>query len=102
MIIFGLTESSARFITGLITVLIVMAIFGGLSQATGVNPFILISIAALAFIAFIASLMRGSGSKRKTAPVYRRCKFIRANGSNCVNAKVGQSDFCEHHAAKAI
>ena len=44
MLIVGLTESSARFITGMIAVFAVMGFFGWLSQALGINPFVLIGI----------------------------------------------------------
>ncbi len=96
MLIVGLTESSARFITGLIIVLIVMAFLGCLSQATGIHPFILIGIFLLIFVGLFLVILKASLGSR-TVPSERRCIFIRANGSQCVKAKKENSDYCEHH-----
>ena len=97
MLLVQLTESSARFITGLIAVLIILAFFGWLSQVTGINPFILIGVALLAFAALVVKLMRGTRPKLRTATDRRRCTFIRENGTRCIREKVSSTDLCDHH-----
>ena len=68
MIIFSLTEASARFITGMIAFLIVAAFFGWLSQLTGIHPFILVLIVISSFILFFIYIGK-SIKEEKSKPV---------------------------------
>ena len=97
MLIVELTEASARFITGLILVLIAMAILGWLSQATGLNLVIIIGIVLFAFGGFIFWITKGPKASNAISSEWP-CNFIRANGTQCVNPQSETSEYCEYHA----
>jgi hypothetical protein len=98
MIIVGLTESSARFITGLIVFMIVGAFFGWLSQVTGVHPFIIVGIVLLAFMGLVAALFVSARPKKQIiVSDDQRCTYIRANDTQCVRAIIPSTSLCEHH-----
>lgn len=103
MIFVSLTESSARFITGMIGFFIAAAFFGWLQSVTGINAFIWIAIFISAFLLWVFSITR-STSKRISGPhnvkvSEQSCHFIRANGTQCLNPPIGNG-LCSHHLAQ--
>lgn len=100
MIIVGLTESSGRFIAGLIIFIVGAVFVGWLSDATGMNPLIVLGVLVLLFVGFIALILR-AGAGQRTSGSKRRCAFIRANGLQCIQGKMNGSEFCQRHDGKA-
>ena len=114
MLIVGLIESSARFITGLIVFGIVAAFFGWLSHVTGINAFVLIGVVLLVFAIFIFRITggakaikgrkqrkAGAAERRVAAAPTNRCLFIRANGTRCILDQEPDSKYCKHHAGSS-
>lgn len=103
MIFVSLTESSARFITGIIVFFLIAAFFGWLQSVTGINAFIWIGIFVFAFLSWIFSITRstseGPGRPRNGKVNERYCHFIRANGTQCSNMPINDG-LCSHHLAQ--
>jgi hypothetical protein len=103
MIFVSLTESSARFITGMIAFFLVAAFFGWLQSVTGINAFIWIGIFVFAFLVWVFSITRstseGPGQPRNGKVNERYCHFIRANGTQCSNMPINDG-LCSHHLAQ--
>jgi hypothetical protein len=103
MIFVSLTESSARFITGMIAFFLVAAFFGWLQSVTGINAFIWIGIFVFAFLVWVFSITRstseGPGRPRDGKVDERYCHFIRANGTQCSNMPMSDG-LCSHHLAQ--
>ena len=103
MIFVSLTESSARFITGMIVFFLVAAFFGWLESVTGINAFIWLGIFVFSFVVWIFSITRSTG-KEPGQPLNGKvkegyCHFIRANGTQCSNAPISDG-LCSHHLAQ--
>ena len=103
MIFVSLTESSARFITGMIVFFIFAAFFGWLQNVTGINAFIWIAIFISAFLLWVFSITRstteGPGQPRNGKVNEGYCHFIRANGTQCSNLPISDG-LCSHHLAQ--
>lgn len=76
-----------------------MAIFGWISQTTGIPPFLLIAIALLLCFGLLALLLKASIGG-PDVPSERQCNFIRANGTQCVKDAGDVAYYCEYHAAQ--
>lgn len=91
MLLVGLTESSARFITEMIGFLFVAAILGWISQTTGISPLALLTAIFALFVIAIALIL--ASSLRKPVRSHVNCVFIRANGAQCARRKNTSSEY---------
>lgn len=79
---------------------VLMAILGLISEAAGVNPFIIIGIVAALFLGLVIVFLKMAGES-DSVPSERRCNFVRANGTQWVRDCGDVAYYCEYHAAQS-